>query len=72
MTDTCPSCGTPKVSPESKYCTNCGLNFSETLHSLTNHCLNPKCPRHISNFNFDSKALVCDECGGPTTVGRDC
>lgn len=72
MNDICPVCGTPKVSPKSKRCTHCGLTFSETLQVLPNHCLNPKCPRHISDFNFDSQAVVCDECGGPTTVGHDC
>ncbi len=70
MQNTCPNCGTPKVSPTSKYCTRCGMNFRETL--LQNHCENPKCPRHISKFNFDSTALVCDECGGSTTIGKMC
>lgn len=72
MNDICPACGTPKVSPESKRCTQCGQIFSEPQQILQNHCLNPKCPRHISNFNFDAKTMTCDICGGDTTVGHDC
>ncbi len=69
MSDICPNCGTPKVSPDSKYCTRCGLDFQKPLHQ--NHCLNPKCPRHISNYNFDPMAFTCDECGGFTTIGKE-
>lgn len=70
MQDVCPNCGTPKVSPTSKFCTKCRIKFQETLNVPQNHCLNPKCPRCISNYNFDMSAVVCDECGGETTVGR--
>lgn len=69
MNDTCPQCGAPKESPTSKFCVKCGADFRKVSHP--NHCLNPKCPRYISNYNFAPTALNCDECGGFTTIGKE-
>lgn len=63
----CVNCGA-KLNSNADYCSVCGTHVPIKQE---NHCLNPRCSRHISGYNFSIEIFYCDICGNPTTIGKE-
>lgn len=63
----CVKCGNI-LNEDAVYCTRCGTHVPVYKE---NFCVNPKCPRCIDKHTFGPKDKYCDQCGKPTTLGKE-